>query len=184
MKTSGWTPTLAWLAAVSGAFLLAYATPNESSVMGQLPTFSTKRLDQHPLVLPAQLPAERTLVLVAYRREQRPEIESWIQGLNLRGDTGIPWVRMPVLDDPGSEQARHDIESRLLSRHTTEADRARLVPVFTNREAFIRAAGLSGPEHASVLVLDREGRVLARVEGPYDADRAQALRQTLKLTRG
>jgi len=51
--------------------------------------------------------------------------------------------------------------------------------VFTNREAFARAAGVSGTEHAAALVLDRTGRVLARAEGAYDADKARALRETL-----
>jgi len=60
-----------------------------------------------------------------------------------------------------------------------QQDRARLVPVFTNREAFVRAAGLSNAEHASVLVLDREGKVLARAEGMFDEEKARALRQTL-----
>jgi hypothetical protein len=55
--------------------------------------------------------------------------------------------------------------------------------VFTDRQAFIRAAGLTGTEHVWVLVLDREGKVLARAEGPYDERKAQALRETL-LARG
>jgi carbon-monoxide dehydrogenase large subunit len=49
------------------------------------------------------------------------------------------------------------------------------VPVFTNRDAFIRAAGLSGPDHAWVLVSGRDGQVLARVEGEYSAEKGQAL---------
>jgi hypothetical protein len=55
--------------------------------------------------------------------------------------------------------------------------------VFANRSQFIRAAGLSGMEHASVLVLSRDGRVLARAEGPFDERRAQALRETLLAQR-
>jgi hypothetical protein len=51
--------------------------------------------------------------------------------------------------------------------------------VFTDRDAFIRAAGLSGTEHAWVLVLNREGKVLARAEGLYDEAKANALRETL-----
>jgi len=53
------------------------------------------------------------------------------------------------------------------------------VKIGTSREAFIRAAGLSGAGHASVLVLDRHGKVLARAEGGYDGDKAAALRETL-----
>jgi len=174
-----WTQTLLWLAAVAVALALAFAAPSESSVMGQLPTLKAKRLDSQMLTLPHELPASRTLALVAFQGGHRAEIESWIRGLQLANDTNIAWMKMPVLEDPGSEGARSAIENRLLARHTSQADRARLLPIFTDRAAFVRAAGLSGTEHVGVLVVNRDGRVLARAEGHYDQDKAQALRETL-----
>ncbi|MRD46785.1 hypothetical protein GHT07_05830 [Caenimonas koreensis DSM 17982] len=174
---------MAWLAAVTAALALAFVGPSETVVMGQVPVITTKRLDQQHIVVPQGLTAERTLALVAYTRLQRPEIDSWIEGLRLNTDPTIPWVRMPVINDPGDDDKRLAIETSLLERHKTQPERARLVPVFTNREAFIRAAGISGSEHASVLVLNREGKVLARAEGHFDEDKAQALRETL-LARG
>jgi hypothetical protein len=183
MKRTVWTPTLAWLVAVGAALVLAFAAPDETNVMGRLPTLTTKRLDQQPVVLPNQLPAERSLALVAYTRTQRAEIDSWIRGLHLDQDSSIAWFRMPVMDDPGTENARDAIEKKLMARHPGEAERSRLVPVFTNREAFVRAAGISGTDHASILVLNRDGKVLARAEGHFDEGKAQALRETL-LARG
>ena len=183
MNRTNWTPTLAWLAAVSGALMLAIAAPNESSLLGKLPTLTAKRLDQQLVILPHGLPAERTLALVAFRSSQRAEVESWIKGLGLDHDPSIPWFKMPVLNDPGNEVARSDIEKKLLARLPAQIDRSRLVPVFTDREAFVRAAGLPGTEHAWVLVLNRDGQVLARAEGPFDENKAQALRETL-LTQG
>ena len=179
MKKTIWTPTLAWLAAASGAFMLAVATPGESNLLGRLPPLTAKRLDQQLVVLPHGLPAERSLALVAFQLGQRGEVESWIKGLNLETDPSIPWFKMPVFNDPGSERARTDIENRMLARHPVGKDPSRLIPVFTDRQAFIRAAGLTGTEHAWVLVLDRQGKVLARAEGPYDEAKAQALRETL-----
>lgn len=179
MTRADWTPTLAWLGAVSVALMLALAAPNESNFLGRLPTLTAKRLDQQHVVLPQGLPAQRTLALVAFRASQREEVLSWIHGLRLDRDASISWFKMPVLNDPGNEQARSDIESVLLARHPAEIDRSRLVPVFTDRDAFIRAAGLPSSEHAWVLVLDREGQVLARAEGKFDEDKAQALRETL-----
>lgn len=183
MTRTIWTPTLAWLAAVTAALMLALAAPNESNFLGQLPTLTVKRLDQRRIVLPQGLPAERTLALVAFQRSQGNEIRSWIRGLRLDQDPSIAWFKMPVLDDPGSERARNDIESVLLARHPADIDRSRLLPVFTDRNAFIRAAGLSGTEHAWVLVLDRDGKILARAEGQFDQDKAQALRETLLADR-
>lgn len=183
MKRAIWTPTLAWLAAVSAALVLAFAAPTETHVMGQLPSLAAKRMDQQMIVLPQGLGADRTLALVAYTRTQRAEIDSWVQGLHLDQDSTIPWIRMPVLNDPGDDGKRTAIENLILERHPEATDRSRLVPVFTNREAFIRAAGVSGTEHASVLVLNRDGKILARAEGLYDEDKAQALRETL-MARG
>lgn len=179
MKRTIWTPTFAWLAAASAAMLFAFVAPDEVRVMGRLPTISAKRLDQRPVVLPDQLPAERTLALVAYTKHQREEVQSWIQGMGLDGDSSISWFRLSVVNDPGSDSARSAVEQRLLAKHARDVDRSRLVPVFTNGEAFARAAGTSSTEHAAVLVVDRDGHVLARAEGPYDIDKAQALRETL-----
>lgn len=179
MKRTIWTPTFAWLAAASAALLFALAAPDEANVMGRLPTISAKRLDQQPVMLPGQLPAERSLALVAYTKHQREEIQSWVRGMRLETDPAVAWFRLSVINDPGSESARSVVEQKLLAHHPRETDRSRLVPVFTNREAFARAAGMSGTEHAAVLVVDRDGHVLARAEGPYDEDKAQALRETL-----
>ena len=174
-----WIQLLAWLAAVTVALLLAFAAPNESTLMGRMPAMNAKRLNQQAIALPEGLPAGRTLALVAFQRGHRGEIESWIKGMELREDGPIEWLKIPVLDDPGSESARSDIEQRIRARHSALVDQSRLVPVFTNREAFIRAAGLSSSDHAWVLVIGRDGQVLARVEGEYTQEKGQALRQTL-----
>lgn len=168
-----WTPTLAWLAAATGALILAGVAPSETSMMGRLPSGAVQRLG------PPGVPADRVLALVGFDRSQRGEINSWIEGLRLHEDRSIPWVKMPVLDDPGDEAARQAMEGRIRATHDLPAQR--LVPVFTDRHQFIRAAGLSGGDHASVLVLDRDGQVLARAEGRFDSARATAIRETLLM---
>lgn len=168
------TPTLAWLAAATGALILAGVAPSETSMMGRLPSRAVQRLG------PPAVPSDRVLALVGFDRSHRGEINSWIEGLRLHEDRSIPWVKMPVLDDPGDEAARQAMEGRLRATHDLPAQR--LVPVFTDRSQFIRAAGLSGADHASVLVLDRDGQVLARAEGHFDSARATAIRETLLET--
>lgn len=174
-----WLNTLAWGLAVALAMALAFAAPSESTVMGKLPSLMAKRLDQQPVTLPQGLPSDRTLALIAFSKNQHLEIESWIHGLQLRRDPAINWLRMPVLQDPGHAQGRTAIENRLLARYASQDERERLVPVFTDRAAFIRAAGLNGPDYAYAVVLNRNGDVLARAEGLFNEDKASALRETL-----
>jgi hypothetical protein len=178
--TSTWASTLAWLLAACTALALAWAAPNEASVMGQLPAFVARTLDRQPVHVPRGLPAERTLALIAFGGAQKEHIDGWVTGLNLRQDSSIAWLRMPVLNDPGSIDARNAIENKLLKHYPAKDERARLMPVFTNRDDFVRSAGLHDTDQVYAVVVNRRGEVLARAAGVYDAVKAQNLRETLQ----
>lgn len=170
----------AWLLAVGLAFGLAVASPNDSSVMGRLPAFMAQTLLRQPVAVPEGLPSDRTLALITFQRGQHAQVESWIQGMNLRNDPSITWMRMPVVNDPGTHVGRSAVENRLLKHYPADAERAKLVPVFTDRASFVRSAGLSSTDQVYAVVVNRQGEVLARVEGQFDADKAQTLRETLQ----
>jgi hypothetical protein len=169
-----------WLAAVAMAFALAVASPNEASVMGHLPDFMLQTLTHEPTAVPGGLPSDRTLALITFQRDQRAQADSWITGLNLNNDASISWMRMPVLNDPGTSGGRSAVENRLLQNYPGEGERAKLVPVFTDRADFVRAVGLGGVHSSYAVVVNRRGDVLARVEGEFDPAKAQLLRETLQ----
>lgn len=169
-----------WLAATGFAFALASASPSDSSVMGHLPSFMSHTLAKRAMTVPDDLPAERTLALITFKRSQKEHADSWIEGLNLKNDPSIKWIRMPVVNDPGTPKGRDEIKNRLLGRYTAENERANLLPVFVDRKNFVRSVGLSGVDQAVVLVLNRQGEVLARVEGAFDETKAANLRETLR----
>jgi hypothetical protein len=180
--TSTWTWAFAWLLTTCTALALAWATPHEARVMGQLPAFMARTLDRQPVHVPGGLPAERTLALITFRGAQKEHADGWVTGLNLRQDSSIAWLRMPVLNDPGSIEARNLIENRLLNHYPAKHERARLMPVFTNRDDFVRAAGLGGTDQVYAVVVNRRGEVLARAGGVFEATKAQNLRETLQQT--
>lgn len=169
----------AWMSATSVAVALSIAAPSESSVMGRFPSFMSYTLMRQPVVVPSGLPSERTLALITFQRSQHVEADSWIHGLNLKNDASIAWVRMPVLNDPGTPSGRNAVETRLLGHYPSDTERAKLMPVFTDRASFVRSAGLNGVDHFYAVVVNRKGDVLARVEGQFDPDKAKTLRETL-----
>ncbi len=174
-----WINAMGWVFAIALAVSLAVASPTESSVMGRLPPLVAKGVDRQTVALPAELPGVRTLVLVTFGADQRSDAEGWINGLQLRDSPLIRWVRMPVINDPGDEAGRTAKEERLFGHYSANADRKTLLAVFTDRPAFLRNAGLGAHDRVYAMVLNRDGEILARAEGPFDADRAEALRETL-----
>ncbi len=179
MKNNMWTNTLAWVGAILVALTLAVATPSESLVMGKLPVIVAKRLDRQTIQLPEGFAAERTLALIGFSSKHRPDIESWIEGLQLDRDRSIPWVRMPVINDPGTPAARDKLEEHLRTRYANVRAPDSIMAVVTERDAFVRAAGLSNTDQMVAAVISRNGDVLARVVGGYDPEKAQTLRETL-----
>lgn len=179
MARSIWTPVLGWVAAIAAAVALALVAPHERLVLGKVPPVNAKRADQTHVALPQGLPSDRTLAVVVFNRAQRDEAQSWVDGLRLHQDRDISWVRLGVINDPGDETKRREIEQRLMQRNPQLADPSRTVRVFTDKEAFVKALGLDSADHASVVVIDREGNVLARAQGAFDEAKGHALRQTV-----
>lgn len=174
--------TLVWIGVAFAAVLLAIASPHDTTVMGRLPELMGQPFDRVPVAFPQGLASERTLALVTFHPDQRKDAESWIKGLQLHSDPSISWVRVPVINDSKDPAERVAAESRLQSRYTTETERFNLFPVYTDRAAFIQAAGLGNADQFHVLVVNRNGDVLARVSGQFDEAKAQALRQTLQAS--
>ncbi|MFN5348065.1 MAG: hypothetical protein ACK5A0_00760 [Polaromonas sp.] len=172
---------LAWIAAAGAGVGFAMWYPTDATVMGQLPAHSTQSLARAPVSLPDGLPSDRTLALVTFNRDQRSQADSWIEGLNLKNDASISWVRIPVLGEPNSPDAKSDTENRLLGRYTADMERAKMLPMFIDKAAFAKATGLNSTESAYAVVLNRQGEVLARVEGPFDPNKAMVLRETLAV---
>lgn len=175
----------AWLLAAVMAFLLAFAAPSESRVMGHLPALLSHNLKDQPVALPQGLPSDRTLALITFKRGQRPQVEgwvNWVKNLNQAAPDAVNWMRVSVVNDPGTDGARGEVWSRLLEKYPSDAERANFVPVFTNHASFVRASGFSGTDQVMAVVLNRQGDVLARAEGPFDADKAQSLLETLQST--
>lgn len=173
----------AWILAISVALLLAFAAPSESIVMGHFPAFTTQNLLHQPVVLPAGFASDRTLALITFKRDQRPQIDGWVQwvkGLNQSTGTPVNWLRLTVVNDPGTDGGRQEVWTRLLDRYPGDDERANFVPVFIDHSSFVRATGFNGTDQVMAVVLNRQGDVLARAEGAFDADKAQSLLETLK----
>lgn len=161
-------PTLAWLATIAAALGLAAVTPNGRAVIGQLPELRGTNLERQTVHLPGALRTERTVAFIALRQGHGPQLDAWQRELALRPGPEVDWVRLAVLDE-SSAPRRGTLEERLQQRYAGRDERARVVSVLVNSPAFMQALGLADPRDPVVLVLNRQGEILARETGSVDA---------------
>jgi hypothetical protein len=152
----------------------AHATP-----AGRMPVISTETLSEKPLTLPADLPAEKTLVLIAFEREQQKDIDTWVEGMQLKAGA-LPWIETPVID-PQNTFFRAVINRGMRGGIPDKALQDKTITLYTERAAFVKAMQLPGGiKTVYAAVVARSGEVLALAEGRYAADKAEVLRAALK----
>jgi len=133
----------------------------------RLPVVTGKDLNGKAWQAPADFPAGRTLVILGYEEEQQKEIDTWTAGLGLtRRENTLPWVEMPVIDEPGVIM-RWIIDTGMQRGIPDKEVRSHVWTVYTNRREFLKACGIESMNAIHVLVVTREGDVLAMESGGY-----------------
>jgi hypothetical protein len=158
----------------------AGTAPNApASVAPKMPTVEADTLNEKSLMLPRDLPGEKTLVLIAFAESQQKNVDTWIAGLNLN-TANFSWIETPVID-PLYSFFSGFIQNGMRKGIPDLQARARTVTIFTKRADFLKAMGL--PESTNTIyaiVVDRTGNILARAEGDFASQKASVLLAALK----
>jgi len=147
----------------------------------RLPAVTGKDLNGKPWKAPADFPADRTLVILGYEQEQQAAIDTWTTGMGLTqpGNT-LPWVEMPVIDEPGMVM-RWIIDTGMQRGIPGKDARSHVWTAYTDRQAFLKSCGLDSVNEIHVLVVARDGVILALESGRHTDDAAARI---LKVLRG
>jgi hypothetical protein len=168
-----------WLSAFAPTMLLVNPAYSQTAAISKMPELKTETLAERELTLPKDLPGEKSLILMAFEREQQKNVDTWINGMKL-ADSPIPWIETPVIN-PQNRLFRAFINGGMRRGITDEKSRERTITLYTDRLALLKAMGL--PEITTTIyavVVDRTGNVLAKVEGDYTKEKADTLIAALK----
>lgn len=141
------------------------------------PRITSKDLAGRSITLPSELPGERTLLLIAFAREQQHDIDGWVAGLHL--DNGkLPWLEVPVIDNPGvigrwfiDNGMRRGIENHDTWKH--------VVTLYTGKAEVKAALGIATESTIYAMVVDRQGKIILSVPGSFTAHGAALLQAAL-----
>ena len=145
----------------------------------RFPRMQVKNLSDEIRTLPADFPGERTLLLIAFQREQQDNLDDWSARLNLRNPDAPAWLELPVIDDPGA-LLRWFVDVGMKNGIADPFVRSQVFSVYTPRAEFIRHLGLPGTDQVHLVVADRSGNILCRVSGDWSEQKEHLLRAALK----
>ncbi len=142
----------------------------------RFPEVRGEALDGTPFAVPRDLAGARTVALVGFALDQRPEVESWGPYLDrlVRSRAGVRARLFAVVGHLPKFARGAVLGSMRLALKAPEL-RASTIPLFSDAAAFGRALGLADRDHLALFLLEPDGTIAWRGAGGYTAAAAAEL---------
>ena len=144
------------------------------------PRLAARDLDGRDVMLPAGLPGEWNVVVIAFRREQQELADSWVPWLEQRAAV-MPRLRFVELPAIGLQwqPARPVIDGGMAAAIRDQQTRRRTLTVYTDVRRVTVPLGIGDRSTIWLFLVDRAGRVRWRGSGGWDAAAAATLAAAL-----
>lgn len=163
----------------SALLLVAISSTVTCPALAQsIPVLETADLNGKSLVWPKDLPAGKSLLIVAFARDQQSKIDAWVAGLGLKAPNAPSWYEVPMIDNPG-QVGRWFIDNGMRSGITDPQDRAHVTTIYGDKASLMKTMGLPNEEQVHLLVVDNQGRIYKRVSGDFSAPGRAAITQAM-----
>jgi hypothetical protein len=108
------------------------------------------------------------LVIIAFKREQQIEVDSWIKAVEpiLKENTNLSFYEIPLIYEL-SVFKRIFLNNGMRFGITDEVARKRTITVYTNRQEFFKITQMK-EEQIYALLIDDNGKIIWREEGIAD----------------
>jgi len=154
------------------AFTLLTAVGALADAPPVLPPVSAYALDRVKVTLPADFAAPLNILILSFQRDQQSAVDGWFGALENR-----PGVQTWVLPISQRENMlyRWWLNASLRGSQPPSQPRKYTVPLYVNKNEFLRALQVSSEQDIVLLLTDKAGRVLWRTAGPVNEGKKAAL---------
>ncbi len=144
------------------------------------PRLTARDLDGREVTLPAGLPGEWNVIIVAFRRQQQEQADSWVPWLEERA-AAMPWLGFAELPVIGLQwqPARTVIDGGMAAAIRDQQTRRRTLTVYTDLRRVTAPLGIGDRNTIWLFLVDRAGQVRWHGSGGWDAATAAALSTAL-----
>lgn len=144
--------------------------------LGIFPRAVGRNLEGWKFTLPFDLEGKRNVVVIAFKREQQADVDTWMPFL---GEVSASHPELRVYEIPtlarGYRLMQSVIDGGMRRGIPDPAVRAATITLYIDKAPFKRALRISGEDRIHLLLVDRDGRVYWRAEGPFDPAAAEQL---------
>lgn len=154
----------------------ASVTATDSVTTVRFPTVAGRNLEGTRFQLPADLGAPLSVILIAFKREQQADVDSWMPRLGgiAARDSGVRVYELPTLNR-GYSFMRSFIDGGMARGIPSRATREATITLYIDKGPFKRALDIRNEDQIVVLLVDRAGRVHWRTDGSYRSAAADEL---------
>lgn len=128
------------------------------------PSFVSQDLNDKTHSLPEDLPGDPTIVFIAYKRGQQPDVDTWVRALELDPDTGPEFVELPVVGS-ATRVMKSVVDNGMRSGIVATSLRERTITLYENARKVNAPLGFQGRNDIRVLLVRPSGEVLWKTSG-------------------
>lgn len=142
----------------------------------RFPTVRGSNLSRKKYLLPDDIEGDLALVMIAFRQSQQSEVDTWLplaKRLSQQFDQ-LAYYELPTIDRlPGL--ARMFIDGGMRAGIPDLRARQATITLYLDKSAFRQELEISSEDTITTLLMDKEGKVLWRTQGPATVAAGQAL---------
>jgi hypothetical protein len=159
-------------------FLMSISPASQTNIT--FPPVEGRNLEGRAFHLPADFEGDLNVVLVAFKREQQADVDTWTPGLKrlLARHSAIRVYELPTLGRR-YRLIRSVIDGGMRGGIPDAAVRAATITLYIDKAPFERALSITGEDEIQVFLVDRSGRVHWRGHGRFSEAAAAELEQRL-----
>jgi hypothetical protein len=144
-----------------------------------IPEAKVENLNKTKMVVPKDFTAERNVLLFSFGRDMQAAVDAWDAALTPdRNGTTVQVYNMPLIPNPGAI-VRGFISGGMRSIYPDKAIRDRVVVMYVDEDKYFPAIGITNKTMPLILVTDKAGVELGRVQSNLSDSALAELRALL-----
>lgn len=132
-------------------------------------------LDGKTYLAPTELPAQKSVLILGFAHAQQEKVAAWYGALReaLGQSHASSIFEVPVFNT--SSLTFRSMVRNAMRMGSSSEERARTLTLFVDRDGFTKALSIDDLSAPTVLVVNREGRVLKSAHGEVAPEKVEAL---------